>query len=136
MEIAARWSKIHAHRKEDDGTRVHVETFVCCMHTSGVTNGLEHSALPAKLKTREKRRRRKRKRKGKGERKEMGTSNKKKRKEKQRKGKKKIRKRKKKQRKILSLFSTRLIFLKVNYYMKKCICFFLILSGGPQLPTN
>lgn len=40
MEIAARRSKIRAHRKEDDGTRVHVETFVRCMHASGVTNGL------------------------------------------------------------------------------------------------
>lgn len=67
------------------------------MHTSGVTNGFEHSALPAKLKIREERRKSERKRKGrKGERKEMGTRNKKKRKEKQRRGKKKIRKRKKK----------------------------------------
>lgn len=60
MEIAARRSKICTHRKEDDGTRVHVETFVCCMHTSGVTNGLKHSALLAKLKTREERKRKKR----------------------------------------------------------------------------
>lgn len=61
MEIAARRSKICAHRKEDDGTRVHVETFVRCMHTSGVTNGFEYSA---KLKIREDRRKRGGKREG------------------------------------------------------------------------
>lgn len=84
------------------------------MHTSGVTNGFEHSALPAKLKIREERRKSERKRKGrKGERKETGTRNKKKRKEKEK------RKLEKGRRKILCLFSTRLIFFKVNYYMKK-----------------
>lgn len=127
MEIAASRSKIRAHRKEDDGTRVHVETFVWCTHASGVTNGLEHPALPVKSKTREERRKRERKReeieKEKGRKRGQEKKGKRKKSKERRKrkieGKRKKRKRKEEAKKNIKLVINEMIFLKANYYMKK-----------------
>lgn len=67
MKIAIHRSEIRMHRKEDDGTRVHVGTFVWCTDiASGVTNGLEHPACEIKDWKRKKKKHRVKKEKRKG----------------------------------------------------------------------